>query len=962
MIGTILRRFQPTIGIQIFLGFGLVLTVLAGQALVGWLGFDRVVTLFSQYGRTNHEVRTILELERNVLDLQRGVLAFTYSGYAGVALRVRELQQVLTQQLEQVSGQVKDPARADVLRRIREHFRQYTDSFQVAVEERQLQDRLVAERMTPSGDEAVRLLEEIRTTARASGDTAVADLAGAASDRLLLAQRDALRFLLKPQSGLVRSADADLDAMSDLIVRLITRLEDPRLRAHAERVRDLTPQFHAGFIAMVQATRAYMHLVYVVMGGEAAEIAWLARELKTLTLREQEQVESGMNASVARNKQLTGQAALLAIILGLLLAWGISRAIAEPLRAMTHSLTALARGRMDAEIPGKGRRDELGALAMAADIFKEKAHELDNASRYKSEFLANMSHELRTPLNSLLILSRLLANNETGNLDANQQESARIIHDSGSDLLRLINDILDLSKIEAGRMDLYAETRGFTVLTHALERLFRPVAEKKGLAFSIRLADDLPEELLTDWGKVEQILRNFLSNAFKFTDQGMVTVAVARPGWGHVFMNHELSAGTMVGISVMDSGIGIPEDKRQQIFEAFRQADGSTSRRYGGTGLGLSISRRFADMLGGEIQVSSTLGQGSCFTLYLPLQPRFGQEPGDSRHGGTLPADAPQGDFRDMTRTLLVVDDDTRNLFAIKQVLEGRVGRLLAAHNGRQALELLDEHPDIDLVLMDIMMPEMNGYEAMQAIRAQPRFARLPMVALTAKTMPGDREKCLEAGASDYLAKPVQTPLLFHVLDQWLAPPRLPGEQNAVVKAPSDASVWPKWRILANGDPVAEIQRLQSLTLASFPVNVLIVDDDMRNAYSLAQALQPKTSRVLLARDGSKALELLAREPDVNLMLLDLMMPNMDGMSTLQALRRESAFQDLPVIMLSACSLAEDRERCLAAGADDYLTKPVELEILMKKMQQCLANSRHSLPNPPHPVATEARCPGEAEC
>ncbi len=938
----IFHHFHFTIGNRIFFGFGLVLIIFTGQAVVSNLGFDSAVDHFDHYGDTNHEVRAILSIERNVLDLQRNVLVFTYSGYAGVVQRVREHQKHLLEQISEVRDQVTDAERGDLLKRMADHFLLYADHFEAAVEERTLRDHLAFERMKGLGDEAVALLDRIHATTLERGDIVGAEMAGTAQEKLLLAQRDAFQFLIKPKSHLVQETKRQLTLLTGSLDRLIDHLPAGRERQRVLRVKELEPRFGKAFFSMVQATRAYMHLVYVVMGGEAAEIAYLARALKELTLSEQQQVERVMGVSVENTKRFTQGVTVLATLLGLFLAWWIGRNIAGPVREMTKTLTGLARGRMDADIPGKGRRDEIGAMAMAADVFKEKAYELENASRYKSEFLANMSHELRTPLNSLLILSKVLANNESGNLDPSQIESLTVIHESGSDLLRLINDILDLSKIEAGRMDLYVNDNDFTGFAGAIERMFRPVAEKKGLAFGVQVMDGVPASLRSDWGKIEQIVRNFLSNALKFTAEGGVSVRVDRPRRGHVFMNDSLNANNCVAITVADTGIGIPRDKREQIFEAFRQADGSTSRRFGGTGLGLSISRRFTDLIGGEIQVESEEGKGSAFTLFLPL--RFPSVPEPVQHdssavdaaGAVADDERRAATFREPSRTVLVVDDDRRNIFALRRTLENRVGQLFTAYNGRQALDVLNEHPDIDLIIMDIMMPEMNGYEAMQAIRQQPRFSKLPIIALTAKAMPGDREQCLRAGASDYLSKPVAAEKLMLTLSDWFGKSKAPVVPHPVER--EDEIILPKVRTLSDGDPVAAAERMRSLRLGDPPITVLIVDDDMRNTYSLAQALQKKADRVLMARDGLKALAQLEKDRDVSIVLLDIMMPNMDGYETIREIRSREAFRHLPVIVLTAKSMPEDREKCLRAGADDCLSKPVELESLLAKMRHWLAD------------------------
>ena len=422
-------------------------------------------------------------------------------------------------------------------------------------------------------------------------------------------------------------------------------------------------------------------------------------------------------------------------------------------------------------------------IAEASDSLEEKARQLALVSRYKSEFLANMSHELRTPLNSMLILSNLLVENGKGNLSAKELEYVKTIAGAGHDLLALISQILDLSKIEAGKMQIDRRPMPLSELRGYVEGQFRPIAQQKGLEFTIRIAHDAPSMLTTDSQRVEQILKNLLSNAFKFTEKGRVSLEVALVRDTRHFNAPGLrDAGAAVAFTVEDTGIGICSDKRQIIFEAFQQADASTSRTHGGTGLGLTICRELARLLGGEIALESVPGKGSVFTLYLPLEERSAHARApEPQAPATLapptppstppaPSTAPPP-ARDETsgpalahRKVLVVDDDVRNLFAVTSLLESQGAVPLSASNAHEALDLLERHADIDVVLMDIMMPEVDGYEATRRIRAVPRFSRLPVVALTAKAMPGDREKCLAAGCNDFVSKPVDAARLVQTI------------------------------------------------------------------------------------------------------------------------------------------------------------------------------------------------------
>ena len=422
-------------------------------------------------------------------------------------------------------------------------------------------------------------------------------------------------------------------------------------------------------------------------------------------------------------------------------------------------------------------------IAEASASLEEKARQLALVSKYKSEFLANMSHELRTPLNSLLILAKLLSDNREQTLTSKQIEYAAAIYSGGNDLLALISQILDLSKIEAGKLQV--ETQSFAVhaVRQYVEATFRQVANQRRVDLEVQVSPDVPETISTDLQRLRQILKNLLSNAFKFTERGRVRLDISLASASAVPTTERLRrASAVIAFTVSDTGIGIAEDKHQLIFEAFQQADASTSRMYGGTGLGLTISRELAQLLGGEIVVESELGAGSSFTLYLPLTQRDVErlrdepyerpvlEPAAARAitaAQDLPlSEQPTEDLRD--KRVLVVDDDARNLFAITSLLERCNMIVFTATTALEALAVLRAEPDVDLVLMDIMLPGMDGYQATREIRAMPSRGALPIIALTAKAMPGDREKCLEAGCSTFLSKPVDASRLIAAIRQTL--------------------------------------------------------------------------------------------------------------------------------------------------------------------------------------------------
>ncbi|MFC5799892.1 HAMP domain-containing protein [Streptomyces formicae] len=419
-------------------------------------------------------------------------------------------------------------------------------------------------------------------------------------------------------------------------------------------------------------------------------------------------------------------------------------------------------------------------IEQGREELEERAKQLSRTSMYKSEFLANMSHELRTPLNSLLILAQLLAQNPDGNLTEKQVDYAEVIHSAGSDLLQLINDILDLSKVEAGKMDVHRERFPLHRLLEYVEMTFRPLAGERNLDFEVITAEDVPAEIITDETRLRQVLRNLLSNAVKFTEAGGVELRVEHAADDE--LPPQLRGVPVIAFRIKDTGVGIAPEHLESIFGAFQQGAVTTGRRYGGTGLGLSISRELAQLLSGIIVAESRLGEGSVFTFYVPVGGELPEQPPpglaarahDSGSGAAAGPHATVRGHRQVQngsmagRVVLIIDDDDRNVYAITEILEAEGVRVLTADDGRSGIELLTAHPDVDLIVMDVMMPGMDGYDATAAIRKLPRSAAVPVIVVTAKAMPGDRAKSLAAGANDYITKPVDAYDLVARVRKWL--------------------------------------------------------------------------------------------------------------------------------------------------------------------------------------------------
>jgi len=708
----------------------------------------------------------------------------------------------------------------------------------------------------------------------------------------------------------------------------------------------------------------------------------------------------------------------------------------------------------NAKVEVKNREVEQARVSL-----EEKAEQLSMISKYKSEFLANMSHELRTPLNSLLILAKLLSDNPDKNLSDKQVEYAKTIYASGGDLLTLINEILDLSKVEAGKMPVEPREVALADLTDFVDRSFRPLAEQKDLAFKTDVDVDLPTHVYTDPQRLQQVLKNLLANALKFTSRGSVTLRVHRPRPGTLFNHEALQAGGVVGFSVADTGIGIAKDKQQLIFEPFLQADGTTSRKYGGTGLGLSISREIARLLGGEIQIESEVGKGSVFTLYLPERHVAAAAEEISAIGTgwapkvttfaeivgvpamatiaepdpivTRPIDDDRADIEEADRVLLVIEDDVSFARIMLQIGREKGFKVIVATRGDTGLALTGRYVP-DAITLDIKLPGLDGLTLLDRLKRSPTTRHIPVHVISIDEV---SRRGAALGAFAYLEKPVSREALeraFEDMTLFLDRPVrrlllveddttqrqtivelvgdgedvdvtavstaeeaasalesgnfdcmvvdlvLPGDDGIQllekVRAKNGARQLPvivyTGKDLTPEDDEALKKYAQSVILKSavhsperllsetalflhrverelpdrskaiLQANrrgegsiagrkVLVVDDDVRNIFAMTSVLEASGLEVIYAENGQAAIEALTRDPAIDLVLMDVMMPGMDGYQTMRAIRANPIFRGIPIVAITAKALKDDRNKCLEAGASDYLPKPVDTEKLL---------------------------------
>ncbi|MBQ0755387.1 MAG: response regulator [Gammaproteobacteria bacterium] len=718
----------------------------------------------------------------------------------------------------------------------------------------------------------------------------------------------------------------------------------------------------------------------------------------------------------------------------------------EELRVTNEELEAQANvlAQQKSDVSQKNKELEI----LKGDL-EEKIRELELSSKYKSEFLSTMSHELRTPLNSILILSNALSQNKKGNLNDKQIEHAQVIHGAGSDLLSLINDILDISKIEEGKMDVIIDDLEMNELADHFRKHFAHIAENSGLYFKVELGENLPPRLFTDRQRMEQIIKNLLSNAMKFTENGGVTLRFDMPTADEM-PNRNLLAGQTMRLSVIDTGIGIAEDKQKLIFEAFQQADGTTSRKYGGTGLGLTISRELSRLLGGDIGIASDgAGQGSSFMLFLPIGSadqvyQDDQSPAGAPFGqasleqtlasvSTQAGAAPEDGFVVREKAVLIIEDDAGFAGVLQELsadygLEGHV-----CEDGESGLEYARAYRP-SAIILDIGLPGMDGWAVMDSLKADPRTKDIPVHFLSGKD---ERQKALSLGAIDFLTKPVNTEQMadafakiekaieknvrrmlvvedseiqhesirelfdqkgveitsvhtgaeaisaldtqvFDCMILDLTLPDMTGfelleilngnkEYNSVPviiytgkelsrdeeaqlrkyadriilktersseRLLNEASLFLHWlETTMPSHSAAAKDAIEHRDDVFEGKSLLLVDDDMRNIYALSAQLEELSFNITIANNGREALDLLDENPDIDIVLMDIMMPEMDGYEAMAKIREQSRFQKLPILALTAKAMKDDRSKCIEAGANDYCSKPIDMSKLTSLMR-----------------------------
>ncbi|MBF0565939.1 MAG: response regulator [Nitrospirae bacterium] len=702
------------------------------------------------------------------------------------------------------------------------------------------------------------------------------------------------------------------------------------------------------------------------------------------------------------------------------------------------------------------QRDEIKKknveLEKSQQINIQRARDLEITSRYKSEFLANMSHELRTPLNSILLLSKYLFDNKEGNLSEKQLESVRTVYSSGKDLLNLINDILDLSKVESGKIELNIDAINISEIKSFIESNFMPLVQDKGLSLNIVIAKDVPDSIRTDVQKVYQILRNLISNAIKFTEKGNVTIGIAGPKTKHLPSGTAMPGNAIV-ISVSDTGIGIPKDKQDVIFEAFKQADGTTSRKYGGTGLGLTISRELAKFIGGEISVKSETGVGSTFTLYLSelqngkikeIEENFPNREADKpQYGATLSAQTQMRSHSNVIiddrnnlpsgeKSILIIEDDDVFSKMLLDIGHEKGFKCIIAGDGQMGIEYANTYKP-DAIILDIGLPVMGGWSVMEKLKDSSATRNIPVHVISASEKNID---VMKTGVIGYITKPVsmekidgvfkkieevfsenhrrllavnvdkdqKSILMELIINTTVEPVFASSEEASIIVESSDydcivlnlsGKVRAGFDLLDKlkssdhliGTPViiynsASLTKEDEIKLSMYSQKIilkkvksterlldeivlflhliesrlpeekqkllgkvhdkesifkdkkiLLVDDDARNVFALTSVLEERGLNVLIGRNGKEGIECLKNIPGISLILMDIMMPEMDGYEAIREIRKMYDYKNIPIIALTAKAMKDDKLKCIEAGANDYLSKPIEAERLLSLLR-----------------------------
>jgi len=873
------------ISTKVFSGFTILLLLLLIISVVSLTSLISADKSFKQYRSLARQTNADGRIQANMLMTRIFAKNFVINASRDNITGVEQRARTTIEMIEEARGLTTDPGFRLVIDNLGDKLNDYVSRFEEVTARQDERNVLVHDTLNVIGPRMENNLTAIMESAFEDNDAEVDFRAGMTMRNLLLARLYAQRFLIQNDDASYKRVWKEFVQMEENLDKLITTLNDPKRVELAERVRNDRRLYSRAFEDVHNVITNRNNIIRNQLDKIGPQVADDVEQLKLAIKGLQDDLGPKAEAEIDNAVAVTLTVSAVSIVLATLAAWLIGFGVSRPIRSMSNNMRELAAGNLDIDVSMAERRDEIREMAESVKVFKAsmiKVSELaeeqkcaaeeiqqakdaaDAANHAKSAFLANMSHELRTPLNAIIGYSEMLAEEAE---DAEQDDfvpDLKKINQAGNHLLSLINDVLDLSKIESGKMEAFAETFDVNALIDQVTGTAQPLIAKNNNHFTIERGDNLGRAH-QDVTKVRQALLNLMSNAAKFTHEGTVTLKVERERVDDV---------DWLTLAVKDTGIGIAADKLDSVFDEFSQADSSTTRDYGGTGLGLAISRRFCKLLGGDLTLTSQPGAGSTFTVRLPALLPGEDVPADALSPTAAEVEPATTDRLNAKpgSTILVIDDDTEACDIIRRILEKDGFSVVTAPGGEEGLRLAHKLKPAAITL-DVMMPDMDGWSVLRALKADPVLQDVPVLMLT---MVDDKSKGYSLGATDYLSKPVDREQLHNALSRYYTP----GES----------------------------------------CSVLLVEDDKPTREVMARTLEKSDWIVAEAGNGREALDRLSQQKP-RLILLDLMMPVMDGFDFLLEVRTKAEWQDIPVIVLTAKDLTDEDRRVLSGRVEQIVEK-----------------------------------------
>jgi signal transduction histidine kinase/DNA-binding response OmpR family regulator/HPt (histidine-containing phosphotransfer) domain-containing protein len=887
-----------------------ILTVLLGlvimlvvQVLVSQNNLTQLSKNISITSNLAKQVALVLQIEKDLIDLQRHVFIYKHQPSLSLINNFNLLIQKIENDLFNLEKFELSDDVVNMLDRMKKHLKDYQSNFESVVDGRNERYKLYRDKLKSDFNHA-QLLMKTKLDAKAvsfKGSISFSEV----NNHLIKAESLTYQYLFEPDYELIEAVKLELNKVTDAIDT--HNISIPSLD---ERLTTLVQDFNR----LTQITRGYVFLVNVVMAGSANEFLYLTQSISQDALNRQamseKQIALQMKQSKSRNDLITA----LSVALVILVAGFLMSRVLLPIKKITQVFNQLSQGKDIEQIPGSDRSDEIGHLARAANVFSSKnkqtndlldksrvmneslanlTEQAQQASLAKGEFLASMSHEIRTPMNGVVGMLGLLSRS---GLNEKQSHYTRLAKQSADALLVVIDDILDFSKIEAGKLNIEKISFNLPKLLQEFVQTYALLSEQKKIELILDTTQIDQKMVIGDPGRIRQILNNLIGNAFKFTEQGEIIIRAKLT---------KQTDSLKLSVSITDTGIGIAKDKVDSLFHQFTQADSSTTREYGGTGLGLSISKRLCELMNGKISVKSQLGKGSCFRFTLELNPTIESV-----------TEIPKVDLEDCN--VLIVDDSENNRKVLSEQLKLWGADVVEAISGKHALEILDDSGEkITVAIIDMTMPKMDGEELGRLIRNDRRFVNLPMIIMTSVSQRGDAKRFADIGYNAYFPKPTAMNDLHDAL--------------MVITEGGEA--------IRNAYPLVNHHYLKELKLSTLKAKILIVDDNEVNLEVAQSMLEELGCSSETATDGKIALQKLKladNKAPFELIFMDCQMPVMDGYITTQKIRSGfcgDKYRSIPIVAMTANVMKGDREKCLDAGMNDYLAKPIELESLIKMLR-----------------------------